>query len=237
MSRNLILTGGPYHPFADSAAALAALLEDVDIDSEITTDIHGGLASLSRGNFDLLTVFALRWPMTGEKYDAHRATWGFELPVADRQHISNHVAAGRSILALHTASICFGDWPEWRTLIGAGWNSGTSFHPPFGPVDVEISADDHPITTGLPGFRLNDEAYTHLDMVEGIEPLAAVRAQGQTEFSPCLWAREIGSARVVYDALGHDRGSLEHPVHRSIVTRSAMWALHRPHDQIQEARC
>ena len=43
MARNLILTGGLYHPFEEASETLAALLQDVDIQSDITTDIqkHG----------------------------------------------------------------------------------------------------------------------------------------------------------------------------------------------------
>ena len=51
--RNLLLTGGIGHPFADAAPALAAILDAVGIRSEVTTDIEGGLARLASGGFDL----------------------------------------------------------------------------------------------------------------------------------------------------------------------------------------
>jgi hypothetical protein len=40
---------------------------------------------------------------------------------------------------------------------------------------------------------------------------------------------------VVYDALGHDSQSLEHPVHRRILQRSALWAS--GHDTVERLSC
>jgi type 1 glutamine amidotransferase len=42
-----------------------------------------------------------------------------------------------------------------------------------------------------------------------------------------LWTRQWEGARVVYDALGHDAQSLDHPVHRQLIERAAAWALGR----------
>jgi type 1 glutamine amidotransferase len=125
---------------------------------------------------------------------------------------------------LHTASICFDDWPRWSEIIGAGWIWGTSYHPPRGPVSVKMTTAEHPITRGLQGFAFDDEAYSKMDLAPGLEPLAMVQAASQDTPSPCLWTRDVGKARVVYDALGHDSSSFEHPTHRTIVQRSARWA-------------
>ena len=40
--------------------------------------------------------------------------------------------------------------------------------------------------------------------------------------------------RVVYDALGHACPSLEHPVHRRLVARAALWALSHSDDEIRQ---
>jgi uncharacterized protein len=228
MVRNLILTGGLYHPFESASETLRALLQEVGIESDITTDIHGGLRRLDEGRYDLLTVYCLRWPMKGERFDAERARWGVELGEADTGRIEAHLAQGRGLLALHTASISFDDWPRWRQIVGAGWTWGSSYHPPHGPVSVRMTAASHPITDGLQGFDFSDEAYSKMDLVPGLEALATVQAPSQDAASPCLWVRELGPARVVYDALGHDSASLEQPTHRRIVQRAALWAAHLP---------
>jgi type 1 glutamine amidotransferase len=228
MARNLILTGGLYHPFEAASETLRELLEPVGFESDITTDIHAGLSWLDDGGYDLLTVYALRWPMLAERFDNDRALWAVTLEEVDRQRIDAHLAAGKGLLALHTAAISFDDWPRWRDIVGAGWIWGTSYHPPHGPVQVAMTPRAHPITQGLQGFGFADEAYARMDLVSGIEPLATVQASVQQEPSPALWARELGSARVAYDALGHDSDSLNHPTHRRIVQRAALWATRQP---------
>jgi type 1 glutamine amidotransferase len=42
-----------------------------------------------------------------------------------------------------------------------------------------------------------------------------------------LWARQWEGGRVLYDALGHNTQSLDHPVHRQLIARAAAWLLGR----------
>ena len=68
--RNLILTGGIFHPFNESSRALQKILMKEGIESEITEDIEFGLKKIGEGDFNLLTVYALRWSMkNGSKYN------------------------------------------------------------------------------------------------------------------------------------------------------------------------
>jgi type 1 glutamine amidotransferase len=43
-----------------------------------------------------------------------------------------------------------------------------------------------------------------------------------------IWARENGTSRVVYDALGHDAATYDSVEHRAILTRAADWLLREP---------
>jgi type 1 glutamine amidotransferase len=45
----------------------------------------------------------------------------------------------------------------------------------------------------------------------------------------------MGRGRVAVDTLGHDAGAFDHPVHRRIVTRAALWALDRGDPEIGRA--
>jgi type 1 glutamine amidotransferase len=47
-----------------------------------------------------------------------------------------------------------------------------------------------------------------------------------------LWAREVDGARVVYNALGHDSASLNHPTHKRLLQRAALWAIRRSDQDI-----
>lgn len=227
--RNLILTGGIRHDFEDNTDAVVALLSEVGIDSEATWDIDDGIASLNSESFDLVTVMALRWPMEGDpKYAPYRKDWAYHMPRESREGLQSYVEGGGGLLGLHTAALCFDDWEGWHDLLGGGWVWGRSFHPPLGPVAVWPTAARHPLTEGLTGFDLSDEVFSELALAQKIAPLLEARAEGQEEVQPVLWARRHASGRVVYDALGHDRGSLEHSVHRRIIQRCALWAAGAP---------
>ncbi len=221
--RMLILTGGIGHPFADASEALVAILRDGGIAATVTEDIEGGIAGLASGGYDLVTVYALRWRMlTGEKYAPYRENWAFSLSPKARVGFSRFVAAGGGLLALHTAVICFDDWPGWGDLTGGAWVWGRSSHPPFGAVMVSPTTATHTITAGIAPFALYDEVYGDLDMRPGVEPLLIADVGYGPK--PILWARQAGRGRVVTDLLGHDRAALEHPVHRELLLRSARWA-------------
>src|SRR5262245_17041211 len=131
---NLILTGGIFHDFTAGAEGLAQLLAPHGLRSDITDDIGAGLADVAAGKYQLLTLYCLRWSMqNSEKYAPYRAQWAFQITDAQRDTIVRHVEGGGGLLGLHTASICFDNWPAWQDLLGAGWVWGRSFHPEFGP--------------------------------------------------------------------------------------------------------
>jgi type 1 glutamine amidotransferase len=221
--RNLILTGGHSHTFAVAAPALAGLLAGHGIESTIDDDIEGALAGMDARRPDLLTVYALRWSMKGEKYDSYRARWAFELSQEGRDAIETHLARGGGLLALHTAIICFDGWAAWKDILGGTWVWGRSNHPPSGPVEVEPSDPGHALVRGVDGFALDDEVYGDLDFVPGVVPLLRARAGGGG-WHPVLWTRRVGPARVAVDLLGHDATAFEHAEHGRIVARAALWA-------------
>ena len=161
--------------------------------------------------------------MEAPKYAAERAGWAFSLSAAGRAAITDHVARGGAVLAVHTATICFDDWPEWGDIVGGQWVWGTSGHPDLGPVRVTVRPGAHAIVDGASDFDTVDEVYARMDVRPDVRPLATGRWEGEDH--PLLWARTAGpaAARVVYDALGHDERSYDQPVHRRILRQAARW--------------
>ncbi|RMF10984.1 MAG: ThuA domain-containing protein [Alphaproteobacteria bacterium] len=235
MASNLILTGGIFHPFETAAPALAELLSEVGIDSVVRWDVDEALAEMADGAaYDLVTVYALRWRMLDhEKYEPYRAEWAMSLSSAARTALSAHVRSGGGLLGLHTATICFDDWPEWPELLGGRWVWGRSHHPPVGPVQVRLDTRGHPLTRGLDDFSLQDEVYHHLDMVPDAVALATADNPEGEGPQTVIWAHTVDSGRVVYDALGHDAAALRAPVHSRILQRAAAWATGRSDKQVE----
>jgi hypothetical protein len=230
-ARNLILSGGIFHPFEKTSNQLAALFEPLGIDSTVTEDVEAGVADLS--SYDLLTVNALRWRMQGEKYDEYRDEWAFSLSPEGRQSLGAFVRGGGGLIGVHTASICFDDWPEWGDMLGGNWIWGTSHHPPPQRFRVDVSNPSHPLTDGLAGFDVEDEVYSELSVHSDVYPLLC--SSGETGAQPLAWSFHCGQGRVVYDALGHDEASIAQAEHARFLKRSALWVLGRSNEEVREA--
>ena len=236
MARNIILTGGIFHPFAEASRTLAAILGERGIISVVHDDIEQGLRSLRETGAELLTVYALRWSMTQHgKYAPNRARWAMSLSEEGRAAVVGHLRRGGAVLALHTAVICFDDWPEWGDILGARWKWGQSAHPPYGAVDVRITVAASPLTAFTLAFTLRDEVYSNLDFSAAVTPLAQARAaRTQEKWQPVLWTRAYGGGRVAVDLLGHDGPALDAPAHRDIIQRAALWALGRVGQEMEK---
>lgn len=220
MRRNLLLSGGVAHDFPATSARLASLLAEAEIESVVCDDPVEGLRHV--GEFDLVTVNMLRWRMEVARYRHLKETWAISLPAESRAALEGHVRGGGGLLGLHSASICFDDWPEWRSVLGGVWDWECSGHPPLGTVSVQVGAP-HPIVEGIEEFAIEDEVYGDLTKEPDVTGLLTSRRAGVDH--PLLWARTVDKGRVVYDALGHHVASYDVPEHRLVVQRAALWAL------------
>ena len=111
-------------------------------------------------------------------------------PAADaRAALAEHLQGGGGVLAMHTAIICFDDWPEWTATLGGAWRWGRSSHPPLGELAVKVAAPGHPLVAGLADFTIVDERYSDLD--HGSDPPTPLLV---ADGLPLLWARVHGTA-------------------------------------------
>ncbi len=220
--RNVMLVGGIYHPFDEYAEEITSLCTEIGVDTIVTDDVEAAIGQLEGAA--LFTLYALRWRMLNhEKYIPHRPRWAFEMPQALADTLRSYVANGGPMLAMHTASICFDDWPGFAQVLGGQWVWNTSFHPEPGAVDV-IPAGEHPIVSGSDRFTLSDEVYHNLALEPGSTPLLQARVP-DGDWQTVAWAYEGGGGRVVYDALGHDGASLRDTAHRAFLRSSLRWLM------------
>ncbi len=220
--RNVIVSGGIFHAFDATSAALADVLAGVDVESDITEDVEAAFAAIARGEYDLLTVNALRWRMLDhDKYIPYRQQWAMEVSPAGRRAVEAFVRGGGALLGLHTAVICFDTWPAWGQLLGGHWVWGRSHHPPAGRVRVDPL--EHELSADLAPLQLHDEIYHDLCIEAGVEPVL----QAPTDAGPqtLMWRHRPGDGRAVTDTLGHDAASVRQPVHAELLRRSVRWLL------------
>ncbi len=228
--RAVVLSGGLTHDFPATTARLAGLLAEQGVPAEVHTDVDAAFGALPGAA--LLVVNALRWTMTGpgvpERYRDLAQQEGASPSPAGRDALAAHLAGGGGLLGMHTASICFDDWPGWGDALGGAWVWGRSHHPAIGPgVAVSVTAE-HPLVSGLDDFTVVDEVYSDLALRGGVEGLLAAPHPGADEPRyPLLWAHEHGGGRVVYDALGHHPPSYDVPEHAEVVRRAIRWTTGR----------
>jgi uncharacterized protein len=229
----VIVSGGVAHDFPATSAELSRVLGEAGVTATVRQDVEAALTDLpgpGGAPRPLLVLDLLRWTMQVPRYAHLRDEWSISLSEVARAALTAHLHDGGGLLAMHGASICFDDWPEWRDLLGGVWRWDTSTHPPLsGPVDVRVE-HGHPIVAGLADFSIVDEVYGFLDRTDDVEGLL-FSPHGGTDH-PLLWARTVGSGRVVYDALGHHVPSYAVPEHRLIVRRAALWAIGAGADEV-----
>ena len=222
MSRNMILSGGVAHDYSTTSPILAEVLHESGIESEIHEDFTV-LEDGSLSDFDMLTLNCVRW--TCDQRPEWQEEWHFELSSRARRELLDFFAGGKGMLALHCATICFDDWPEYRKILGAWWDWGHSSHAPLQDHAMQVMPASHPITQGLTDFVIMDELYTNPRTSEALQPL--IESTWKETKHPILWARDYGPARVCYNAMGHGVEAFEHPVNRLLLQRGALWILDR----------
>ncbi len=225
MATNLVISGGPLHDFEATTTMLVEILAEEGVQSTVFTDPRAALRALAANPhaWDLVTVNGLHGPMSAERHAHLRDDWSFTLRDDEAETLERYVVEGGGLLALHAAAICFDGDPRWAACLGGTWNWERSSHPPHGPAQVVPTAAGriHPLTAGIAAFTTIDEVYGFLDHGADLVPLLT-SAHGGTDH-PVLWARTVGSGRVVTDLLGHDAAAVDQPDHREVLRRTARW--------------
>ena len=224
MSHVVVLAGGsPHaHDFAASGAALADLAAGAGYEV-CRVDHPDRAAELLGDGVDALVVCGLWWQMHGEAYVAWRDEHAYSPSEHTRDTLASFVDTGGGMLAVHTAPVCFDDWPEWGAIVGGAWQWGTSSHPPYGPVRAAV-VGDHPVVAGLADtIELHDEVYGDLAVRDDVDVLATARRDPLDDDQPVMWAHQYGRGRVVFNAFGHDADSIAHPHNARVLTQALAW--------------
>lgn len=202
----------PWHDLRTTSAAIAAVLLDAGLRTEVRDDVVDALEEHAGRSLLVVACSGTRDGSVQERAEAARV----------EAALARHVDAGAPVLAVHCGVMAFGAVPAWHALLGARWVHGTSGHPDLDRCTVDVSDAEHPITAGLASFEVEDERYSDLAIDPARRALVTHRHDGRTH--PLVLVGTSGRSRVVLDALGHDGRSYLSPERRELLRREARWA-------------
>jgi uncharacterized protein len=170
----------------------------------------------------------------------------------DRQNLAAFVARGGGVVVIHAGSVS--NDPDWfKTIVGGSWRNGTTRWLE-GPMHLYFTDRDHPITTGLSNWSMDDEIYYDMDILPEARVLASAytpkptgavnanalkRAEALTgggkrvsiyDIQPQIWTYEriVAGGTTPYRAFvsipGHLYENFNRPNYRAMLLRGIAWA-------------
>lgn len=132
--------------------------------------------------------------------------------------LDDYVRAGGGLVAVHSGTASYKDWPAVRGVLGGVFTS----HPPPCSVSVEPRRG-HPLCAGVAApFAVHDE---HYQMIVD-DPKADIFLHTRSEHGeqPAGWTRREGAGRVVVLTPGHFPAVWLHPAMQRLLSRALAWA-------------
>lgn len=209
---------------------LRTLMQDSGrFDVRVTEDFdHGDLATLKAYDVVLLN-YSSRWVYN----DPTEHRWS---PAAEKA-LFDYVREGGGLVAYHS-SFTFGyNWPEYRRLVGAVMEPGSSRRSPPGAFPVHIVDRTHPITQGLREYvwTYNDDMYTNMsvDPAASIHVLATAR-DSAASYDPKLTGPKYPSAAYTPEKLKAMKGiDADHPqVWTADYGKGRVFSMTLGHDEV-----
>ena len=226
----LVMSGGR-HPYEESTPILEGFLKGAGHDVTVMEDASILADSAGMGAYDAL-VFNTRRENVPDFGD-------WELAGPEKDGLKSYIKSGKGFVCIHIACCVPSGWSEFDEVTGGGWVTGTSYHPPYSEMKVNISNAEHVGVKGVSDFVTNDELYMNTtfkaegndvfltgDAEEGTWPWGPNREPtfmpGGTY--PLGWTRSYGDGKVFVLLLGHDGRSFETPEFQRIVLNGVDWA-------------
>lgn len=215
MSQQALIVAGGWdgHEPQQCAAIAAAILRQANFAVEIAATLD---AYLDRRRLTSLSLIVPLW------------TCGTISPEQERG-LLEAVRSGVGLAGWH-GGMCdaFRNNTEYQFMTGGQWVAH-----PGGIVDYTVNIVDHthPVTRGIPDFRMRSEQYyMHVD--PGNQVLATTTFSGEHQgydwikgtVMPVVWTRRWGEGRVFYMSLGHVANDLRVPEAHEILRRGLLWA-------------
>jgi len=227
---DLLVISGGRHPYEESTPVLERFLTGAGHQVTVTEDASVLADSSAMGKYDALVFNTRR---------ENVADYGDSTLAKDQQSgLKEYVSSGKGFVCLHISGVAPDTWPEYHDITGGGWVSGTSYHPPYSQMNVDVSNSSHAGVSGVSGFSTEDELYMGLRVIEGNDVFITGDAEGGTFLwgpgrtpthmpggtFPLGWTRTYGQGKVFVLLLGHDGRSFETAEFQKMVLNGVEWA-------------
>lgn len=213
--RVLLITGRdvPAHPWRETTPVLREHLEKTRRFDVVVCEEPVVLESSALEGYDVILLNYYNWkrPSIGAKA---------------RENLVAFVKGGKGLVSFHFSVRAFGDWPEYRNLIGRIWTTGSG-HGPRGKFKVKIARTDHAITEGLTDFEADDELYAKLVGDAPINVLIEAESKWSKRTEPLAWTLGYGKGRVFNIVLGHDARACRNASFARLLQRGTEWVARR----------
>ena len=225
----LVISGGR-HPYEESTPVLEGFLKGAGHEVTVTEDASILADAAGMGAYGAL-VFNTRRENLPDFGD-----WA--LNKEEQEGLKSYVMSGKGFVCLHIAGCAPSNWPEYHEITGGGWITGTSYHPPYGEMKVNVGDPNHAGVAGVSDFATQDELYMGIRFNEGNDVfLTGDSEEGTWPWGPNReptfmpggtyplgWTRGYGQGKVFVLLLGHDGRSFETPEFQRIVLNGVAWA-------------
>jgi putative membrane-bound dehydrogenase-like protein len=134
------------------------------------------------------------------------------------QALLDYLANGGGLVALHSATNCFGNSKKFIELVGARFKSHGA-----GVMTDEIAAADHPLLSGYKPFESWDETRVHGDHNATDRVVLTYHKDKDKEPEPWTWVRTHEKGRVFYTSWGHDERTWRNPGFHDLLERAILW--------------
>ena len=152
--------------------------------------------------------------------------WNHDWTREKYEQFAKFYARGGGLVMIHAATIAdkeAGVLAEW---IGLAYEFGPSKFR-HGPISLDITQADSPITVGLKNVEFLDEAYWGtVGDASRVRVLASSVEEGKPR--PIIWTYERDRGRAFVSVLGHYNWTFDDPLFRTILLRGIAWAAGQP---------
>lgn len=186
--RVLVFCGDLYHPAATVRAGLAPMVESGEFAFDWVENAVGWDPERLSG-YDAVLL-----SKSNVCSSADKTPW---LAGPTENALGEFVHAGGGLVAVHSGTASYKDWPAVRAVLGGVFTS----HPPPCPVTVEPS-EGHPLTAGVEEpFTVHDEHY-HMTLDDAAAEVF-LHARSAHGVQPAGWTRMVGRGRMCVLTPGH----------------------------------